>query len=241
MNGEQGAKTKINPDKNISCAREGAERGKRLVSAPFEVETIPNLPNIYTNTSSISSLRFLQTGRITATFHLPCISSNISVFLFTHSKTISDYSIRSSNRRVRKRAFLTFRTHEISAPAPQTDHCENEHAKSEKNQIPHPPQDDRTRQDHRTHVPWIKKRTGCLLETFSTVSRRQPAHLEQVRFENQDPFSVFPARKNSSAIAISTADPVSTCSGKRNRIFSGTSMGRMPMAPAGGRNMPVTA
>ena len=106
---------------------------------------------------------------------------------------------------------------------------------------PHPPQDDRTRQDDRHTRPMDKKRTGCLLETFSTVSRRQPAHLEQVRFENQDPFSVFPARKNSSAIAISTADPVSTCSGKRNRIFSGTSMGRMPMAPAGGRNMPVTA
>ena len=89
--------------------------------------------------------------------------------------------------------------------------------------------------------PMDKKRTGCLLETFSTVSRKQPAHLEQVRFEDQDLFSVFPARKNSSAIAINTADPVSTCSGKRNRIFSGTSMGRMPMAPAGGRNMPVTA
>lgn len=111
------------------------------------------------------------------------------------------------------------------------------------------PKKNKFRTRHRTiaparttaHTTGMKKRTGCLLETFSTVSRKQPAHLEQVRFEDQDPFSVFPARKNSSAIAINTADPVSTCSGKRNRIFSGTSMGRMPMAPAGGRNMPVTA
>ena len=205
-----------------------------LVSAPFEAGSISDFPNIYTGASSISSLRFLQP--VASRPHSISHASH-QIFLNSYSHIVKQPLIIQFAPRTggcENGLFCHSAPTRFLPPAPLTDHCENEHAKSEKNQIPHPPQDDRTH--HRN-----EKRTGCLLETFSTVSRKQPAHLEQVRFENQDLFSVFPARKNSSAIAINTADPVSTCSGKRNRIFSGTSMGRMPMAPAGGRNMPVTA